>query len=165
MWFLELQIICAVHLAKPFGHYSSLRLCTVQRGALCTATSRGSHWQCRRGSDSLALPWLSGSPSGRSPPSHRAEPLASVCIGALSPMALGWSAVLHCETGILKGRLYRRVLSWSVAYMLGSQEKYLVAKCILMRPRCDVACANYSINYCSFSETCFGRRAWHWSVL
>lgn len=35
----------------------------------------------------------------------------------------------------------------------------------LKRPRDGVACANSSINYYSSSETCFGRRAWHRSVV
>lgn len=77
---------------------------------LCSVTSRGSHWQRHWGANSLALPQLPGPTLGRRPPSHRAEPLVAVCTCVSSLMALGWSAVLHCHSEILKGRLCQRVL-------------------------------------------------------
>lgn len=102
---------------------------------------------------------------GRSPSSHKAEPPVAVCTTVSSLMALGWSTVLHCHSEILKGRLCWRVLSWSVAYTLRSQEKYRVTKFILMWSYYGGACANYGINYYSFYETFFRRRQYHWSVL
>lgn len=40
VWFLELQIICLVHVAKPFGQYLSLSLCTGQ-WVLCVLLLQG----------------------------------------------------------------------------------------------------------------------------
>lgn len=110
MWFLELQIICAVHLAKPFGHYSLPRLRAIRRGTSRAVTSRGAHWQW--GADSLALSQLSGPPPWAE--AHPAIQPSHWRLPALSLVALGWSPVLRCELGILKGMLYRRVLSRSL---------------------------------------------------
>lgn len=126
MWFLELQIICAVHLAKPFGHYSLPRLRAIRRGTLCAVTSRGAHWQW--GADSLALSQLSGPPLGQKP---------------TQPYSRATGRCLHCHWWHWAGALSsaasrafeRYVLPKGtkpiVAYILGSQEKYLIAKCIL----------------------------------
>lgn len=166
IWFSELQIICAVHLAKPFRHYSLQSSHSMQLTA-CTLWLQGDPTGSGTGGQ---IPWhypsfLDPPSLGRSPSSHRAEPLVAVCASASSLMALSWTAVLHCHSEILKGRLPQRLLSWSVAYILGSQEKYGVTKCILMWSYYGVACANYSINYYSFYETFFRRRWYHWYVL
>jgi len=80
------------NLAKPFGHYSSLRSCTAQRGALCAAASGGSCQQWHRGADSPHHP------SSREPPRAEAtqpqsRAAGAACVSALSPMALGCSPV------------------------------------------------------------------------
>lgn len=125
IWFSELQLICAVHLAKPFGHCSLWSSHTVQPAA-CTLWLQGD--PTGSGIEGQ-IPWhypsfLDPPSLGRSPSSHRAEPLVAVCTTVSSLKALGWSTVLHSHSEILKGRLCQRVLSWSVVYILGSQEKY-----------------------------------------
>lgn len=67
-------------------------------------------------------------PLGRSPPSHTAEPLAAACI-------VTGGTGLEPRPPLRVGHFERYALPKGtkpiVAYVLGSQEKYLVAKCIL----------------------------------
>ena len=110
-----------------------------------------------------ASPQLSGATSGRSHPAAEPSCWRCLCQCAVTD-GTGLQPSPSRGPGTWKGRLYQRVLSPSIAYILGSQEKYWLAKCILVRPRGGVACANYSSNYYSFSEACFRRRVWHWCV-
>lgn len=126
MWFLELQIICAVHLAKPFGHYSSPRLRAIRRGTL----------------------WLQGEPTGSggrfpgivpafwTPLGQKAtQPYSWATGGCLQPLVCTGGTGLEPCPPLRVGHFERYALLKDtkpiVAYILGSQEKYLVAKCTL----------------------------------
>lgn len=137
---LELQTISALHLAKPFGHHPAPR-----------SGFKGTPLAVAPGTDFVALPHPSGAPTGRSPPRRRA--------GSASVHHPHGAGALSCAVSRALGK---------VSLARGDQSNLLLtlqeAKIVSQWPNgsygteTGLVCANYSVNYYSLSETCFGRR-------